>query len=591
MLDKSTANKQIMTRRTFVIQAGSLSLLFVLASRMFYMQFIKKDDYKTLSDKNSIKMILIPPKRGEVFDVNNKIIAKNNSCFKLFLDKNGNPNFSLEIDLIIKILELDADQIKEVQKRVKNGGVRVPAIIADYLDWKQISIIEERRSELKSVFIDAGFTRYYPMDTSMSHLLGYMGRSREEENSPNTIDTNFKVGKTGIERYYETELKGEFNYKRIEVNAYGKYVRELAPSINTPGKNLYINIDSDLQKQTSSYLAPNGCSSIVMDCTNGKLLICNSMPTFDPNKFVNLSAKYWNSLINNPYKPLIDKTIKSLYPPGSIFKIITAIAALEEGIKPDTKVLCTGKAVLGGNKFRCAKRSGHGHLNMIDAIKHSCNTYIYSIAQQIGPDKIIEVAKKFGLGQLTNIDLPGELEGFVPSPEWKNKTHNSKWQLGDTLNLSIGQGFLLTTPIQLTRMIAAIASDGKLFTPQIAQLSPSYTMIDIQQKHIDIIKTALYHTVNSSGGTGYSSRINYNSIEMSGKTGTAQVRGKKNTDDNLNSINISWFNRNHAIFSGYAPSDKPKFAITVYYDHGGGGGASAAPIAKKIMEDVLKKYL
>ncbi|MDG1436674.1 MAG: penicillin-binding protein 2 [Rickettsiaceae bacterium] len=591
MLDKSTANKQIMTRRTFVIQAGSLGLLFVLASRMFYMQFIKKDDYKTLSDKNSIKMILIPPKRGEIFDVNNKIIAKNNSCFKLFLDKNGNPNFSLEIDLIIKILELDSDQIKEVQKRVRNGGVRVPAIIADYLDWKQISIIEERRSELKSVFIDAGFTRYYPMDTSMSHLLGYMGRSREEANSPNTIDMNFKVGKTGIERYYETELKGEFNYKRIEVNAYGKYVRELAPSINTPGKNLYINIDSDLQKQTSSYLAPNGCSSIVMDCTNGNLLICNSMPTFDPNQFVHLSAKYWNSLINNPYKPLIDKTIKSLYPPGSIFKIITALAALEEGIKPETKILCTGKAVLGGNKFRCAKRSGHGYLNMVDAIKYSCNTYIYSIAQQIGPYKIIEVAKKFGLGKLTNIDLPGELAGFVPSPEWKKKKHNSKWQLGDTLNLSIGQGFLLTTPIQLTRMIAAIASDGKLFTPQIAQLPPSYTRIDIQQKNIDIIKTALYHAINSSGGTGYRSRINYNSIKMSGKTGTSQVRGKKNTDDNLNSLNISWLNRNHAIFSGYAPSDKPKFAITVYYDHGGGGGTSAAPIAKKIMTDVLKKYL
>lgn len=591
MLDKHSIDKQIMTRRTFVIGGGKLGLLFVLASRMFYMQFIKKDDYKTLSDKNSIKMILIAPKRGEVFDVNNKIIAKNNSCFKLLLDKNGNPKFSLEIDLIIKILELDQEQIKEVEKRVKMGGRRLPAIVIDYLDWQQISTIEERRSELKSVFIDAGFSRYYPTTLSMAHLLGYMGRSNEDASSPNVIDENFKVGKNGIERYYEKQLRGEFTYKRIEVNAYGKYVRELAPSASIPGENLYLNIDSELQIQTSSYLSPNGCSAIVMDCTNGSLLICNSMPAYDPNQFINLSAKYWKSLINSPYKPLIDKTIKSLYPPGSIFKIITTLAALEEGINPNLKIVCTGKAVLGGNKFRCAKRAGHGPLNMIDAIKYSCNTYIYDIARQIGADKIIEVAKKFGFGEFTNIDLPGELSGFVPSQKWKQERHGSKWQLGDTLNLSIGQGFLLSTPMQLTRMIAAIASNGKLFTPQIVKSEQKHTQIDIKQEHLDIVKTALYHVINSPGGTGYRSRINYKSMQMAGKTATAQVRAKKNTEDNLNSANINWSNRNHAIFTGYAPYNNPKFAIAIYYDHGGGGGTAAAPIAQKIMQDVMQKYL
>jgi penicillin-binding protein 2 len=591
MLDDNILNKQIVTRRTFVIGIGKLSLLFLLAGRMFYMQFIKKDDYKTLSDKNSIKIIVINPKRGEIFDIDGEAIAKNNSCFRLLLDKNGNPKFSVEIDLINKILELDKEQIQEIQNRVKRSGRLVHAIIIDCLDWKQIAIIEERRPELKSVFIDTGFDRYYTNDASTVHILGYMGRPSKAKFLPSLIDKNFKVGKNGIERYYENKLRGEFGHKRIEVNAYGKYVRELGQNTSISGENLYLNIDSILQKKAASYLSPKGCSAIVMDCTNGGILICNSSPGYDPNKFINLSTKYWNSLINNPYRPLIDKTIKSLYPPGSIFKIITTLAALESGINPNDKITCTGGPILGGNKFRCSRRRGHGALNMIDAMKQSCNSYIYGIARQIGADKILEVATKFGFGQRTNIDLPGELSGFIPSQAWKKEKYGTKWSLGDTLNLSIGQGFLLTTPMQLTRMIAAIANNGKLFTPQIVRAEPKYTQIDVRLKHLDIINTALYHTMNSPGGTGYLSRVDYKSMRIAGKTGTAQVQAKKHTADNLSRDDINWKSRNHAIFTGYAPFNAPKFAISIYYDHGGGGGRSAAPIAKKIITDVMKKYL
>jgi penicillin-binding protein 2 len=591
MLDKKTINKQLMTRRTFVIGVGKLSLLFLLAGRMFYMQFIKKNDYKTLSDQNSIKTIILTAKRGEIFDTNNVIIAKNQSCFRLLLDKNGNPKFSLEIDLITEILGLDKEQIEEVQKRIKKGGRRIPTIIIDYLDWKQISIIEERRPELKSVFIDSGLSRYYPMGASGANVLGYMGRPSKEDGDLNFIDESFKVGKSGIENYYETRLRGELGYKRIEVNAYGKYIRELSQNTSSPGESLHLNIDSELQKRALEYLNPKGSSAIVMDCTNGQVIISSSAPTYDPNQFLKLSSNYWQSLINDPYKPLIDKTIKSLYPPGSIFKIITVIAALEAGINPDHKIICTGQPFLGGNRFRCAHRSGHGPVDMNDAIKYSCNSYLFDIARRIGADKIIEVAHKFKLGERTNIDLPGELAGFVPSREWKKERHNDKWQLGDTLNLAIGQGFLLTTPMQLARMIAAIASNGKLFTPQIVKSEPQYTQINIKQEHLDIIKNTLYDTINTHGGTGYFSQINYKSLKMAGKTGTAQVQAKKHADDDLSRDNINWESRNHAIFAGYAPFDNPKYAVAVYYDHGGGGGRSAAPIAKRIMEDVLKKYM
>ena len=250
MLDKNTINKQVMTRRTFAIGAGKFSLLFLLAGRMFYMQFIKKDDYRTLSDKNRIKMMVINPTRGEIFDVNKKLIAKNNSCFRLLLDKNGNTKFLLEVELVAEILELDNEQIKEIQKRVRRGGRRIPAIIIDCLDWQQIAVIEERHSELKSIFVDTGFERYYPTGISTAHLLGYLGRPRKkDDSSPNFIDENFKVGKNGIERYYQDVLCGKFGYKRIEVNAHGKYVRELSHNASVAGNDLHLNIDSDLQKK------------------------------------------------------------------------------------------------------------------------------------------------------------------------------------------------------------------------------------------------------------------------------------------------------------------------------------------------------
>lgn len=591
LLNKHLAEKQLIARRTFIIGAGKIGLLFLLAGRMFFMQFLKKDEYKTLSDNNRIKTILLSPARGKIIDINDKVIVKNITCFRLLLDKNGNPNFASEVDLIAEILELDEDQKKEVKKQMKRGGRRVPSILIDCLEWKDVAIIEERKSDLKSLFVDTGFSRYYNFGPSASHIVGYLGRPDAKKGQLLKLaDESFKNGKNGIEKYYEDTLRGEFGFKRIEVNAKGLYVRELGKSQSLAGKNLELNIDIELQKKIFDYLNPQGCSAIAMDCTNGAVLISASSPGFDPNQFNKLSSKYWKSLIENPYKPLVNKVVSSLYPPGSIFKVITFIAALEHGISPEEKIYCSGGPVLGGNRFRCARSRGHGSLNMIDAFKHSCNSYIYAIAKQVGADKIIEVAKRFGFGSITGIDLPGEYAGFVPTKAWKKQKYGTSWTLGDTLNLAIGQGFLLCTPIQLARMSAAIASNGKLFTPKVAKGETEYKQIEIKSEHLDVIKTALYLTMNSRGGTGYLSSINYKSMKIAGKTGTAQVQAKKNTYDNLNRSDIAWKSRNHAIFSGYVPFQNPKYAISVYYDHGGGGGRAAAPIAKKIALDILSKY-
>lgn len=586
MLDNNILHNQLISRRTFIIGAGKLGLVFLLACRLFYMQFIKKDEYKTLSDKNRIRIVVIPSLRGKILDRNGKILAQNQPCFKLLLEKSGNPQYLQEIEFVSKLLELDDDQKSDLIQKVKKASNSMPAIVIDYLEWKELAVIEEQKNMLKSIFVDIGYNRHYPLGKDAAHVIGYIGRSNTDTS---TIDYNFKVGLHGIEKSYEEDLKGQFGYKQLEVNAKGKFVRSIAKSDTIDGTDVELNIDSEIQTLLTQLLSPFGASAVLMNCENGAVLGLNSAPNFEPNNFNQLSSKYWNSLTSNPYYPLINKAIQSTYPPGSVFKIITALAALAKGFDPDKKISCTGGPMLGGNSFRCAKKGGHGLINLQDALKYSCNSYIFEVAKNIGIDSIIDMAKKFEFGQKTGIDLPGEKNGFVPTRDWKYSKTGEKWSLGDTLNMSIGQGFLLATPIQLARMISAIASNGKLFTPKILRDKETiFSKLDIPQSHLEFIKSALYRATNEIGGTSYFCRLDYEGNKMSGKTGTAQVQSKKNANDDLSRANIALHRRNHAIFIGYAPDINPKYAVSIYYDHGGSGGAAAAPIARKVLELALK---
>lgn len=588
MLNEDNLQNQRISRRSFIIGAGKVGLFALLGCRLFYMQFIKKDEYKTLSDKNRIRIIAIPPVRGQIFDCQNNLIAKNNSCFHLFLEKGGMPGYKKEIEFLAEILDLDDEQKSELNRSVRRASYKTPAIIIEALERGHLSIIEERISEFQSIFVDTGYIRYYPYGPHCTHILGYLAKSSNvsEDATPDMTD-QFKLGTSGIEKYYNDRLIGRFGHKRLEVNAFGKYVRSISEIESTAGEDIYLGIDAELQQKTQNLLSPQGSSVVLMDCKTGAIKSMNSSPNFDPNEFDKLSQKYWNELITNPYKPLINKSLHSLYPPGSIFKIVVILAALEEGHDPSEKVLCTGGPALGGNSFRCARRSGHGYINLGEAVKGSCNSYIYHLAKEIGADKIIDMAVRLGFGAKTSIDLPNEKSGFVPSKEWKKSRWGSRWTLGDTLNLSIGQGFLLATPLQIVRMISVIASGGKLFTPQILQSSPEYEIVNVDQKHLKTVQSYLYRVVNEPGGTGYRNRIDVNGALMAGKTGTAQVQAKKNAADNLSRQDIAWHRRNHSIFAGYAPFDNPQYAICVYYDHGGDGGRAAAGVAKQVMELAL----
>lgn len=585
---------KLISRRVFLVGLGKLSLLSILAAKMGYMQLIKNEEYKILSNKNCINLIPILPIRGSIVDIRGKFVAINKRCFRLIINKEKSKRCQKELASIVKLLKLSNEEKQILVKRVHSANLHDSIVVINKLSWKQISLIEEQKPYFKFIFIIVFYSRFYPLEYSLSHLLGYIKQLDKKEKQE--LNLNFKyqdlyVGKAGLEKYYENSLRGVLGYKKVEVNALGYCVKEIARVDSVSGINIHLNIDSSLQEKVYQYSKQKCSSVIVMDCNNGNILVILSTPTFNPNSFNKLSKDDWNSLLNNPYKPLINRAIQSAYPAGSVFKIITALAALENGISPLRTFNCKGHSIIKSNNFRCNRKEGHGFLDMIGAIKHSCNSYIYELARIIGPDAIIDVAKKFGFGKLTMIDLPGESAGFIPSKKWKEKKLGSKWTIGDTLNLSIGQGFLLVTPIQLIRFTSAIANNGILYTPKIVKNNSSSSKINIKEEHLILLREAMYQVVNVPGGTAYSSRIIYKNQQIAGKTGTIQVQAKSHAKDDLSKESISWIKRNHSLFVGFGPYNQPKYSILVFVEHGGDGSKLAAPIASKIMQEVFIKYL
>ncbi|RYE06352.1 MAG: penicillin-binding protein 2 [Rickettsiaceae bacterium] len=592
MLNKEIIRLQVISRRTFIIIITKLGLLSLLATRMFYLQFIKKDEYKTLSDKNRITTVATIPTRGEIYDTEGIALVLNKNKFRLLFNKSKNQDYQQELIQLCDILKVSQEQQLLITKKCLSADLNTAITIMDQLTWHQISILEENTPYLSSFFIDTVQSRLYYQDSSVSHLLGYVGQVNQEEIKKSAIkNKDYIVGKAGLEKYYEETLCGSIGHKQLEVNAHGRYIREILDVPSIPGNNLHLNIDIELQQKAWSYLNMNGCSAIVIDSSNGNILLCLSAPGFESNNFNKLSSKYWNDLINDPFKPLINKVVQSSYPPGSAFKLITILAALEAGYCATKIINCVaGVSATGNNSFRCWNKHGHGQLDMFGALKHSCNSYMYEISRLIGPERIILMAKKFGFGIKTDIDLPNEVRGLVPSKKWKKSRFKAEWTLGDTFNIAIGQGYLLTTPIQMARFCASIASDGKLYTPHIAKQESSFSQIDIDPSHINILKQAMYQAVNTSGGTAYLSENIRSSFKIAGKTGTAQVQAKLHKNDDLSREGISWKRKNHASFIGFGPYNNPRFAIAVHVDHGGGGGKVAVPIASKIMNDLLSKY-
>ena len=602
---KDSSRFKSFSRRVAFLGGGKVLLLSLLAGRMYQLQVIESDKYKTLADENRINLRLLPPPRGTIVDRYGRALAVNQENYRVTLVAEQVNDINTMLDTLSGIISLEDYERHRILREVRRRRGFVPVTVRANLDWRDVSRIEVNAPDLPGLSIEVGQSRQYPFAEDFAHVLGYVSAVSEKEvtGDPLLELPGFKVGKNGVERVFDLNLRGKAGNTQVEVNAVGRVIRELSRQEGQPGVDLRLTIDRDLQKLAADRLKEEkSASAVILDIHNGDVLALSSVPGFDPNEFVTgLSSKTWRRLINDPYAPLTNKAISGLYAPGSTFKMVVALAALEARIvAPDHRVFCRGHTQLGNARFHCWKRHGHGWQDMYDAHQNSCDVYFYDIAKRIGIDRIAAMATRFGLGTKTGIELPSEKGGVIPTRAWKKALIGTAWQQGETLISGIGQGFILTTPLQLAVMTARIANGGKAVLPRLIRAAevdgkeeePVFKDLGISKRSLDVVREGMNRVTNVQQGTAYRARISEEGMEMSGKTGTAQVRriSKAERDTRvLKNHERPWRERDHALFVGYAPSDNPRYAVSVIVEHGGGGSKVAAPIARDLLLATQKR--
>lgn len=590
-MPKDNEKQLIFTRRSLIFGGMQLAALSALAGRLYYLQFINAEKYTALSENNRIKLQLVAPARGNILDRKGAPLAISNTNYRLFIDYSTITQQALKstIENLKTLLVIPEKKLKALES-VKVSTASMPDMIKEHLTWDEVSLIELHMMDLSGVTVDIGQIRYYPLQDEAAHLLGYLGAVTEDELSeddpPLMRLPDFKIGKNGVEKMMEDRLRGTAGIRQLEVNVHGMPVREIGKTDSKPGENIKLTIDADLQKYAADLVKEQSAGVVVMEVDTGNVLAMVSMPAFDPNIFsTGISSDYWKELSNDKKSPLLNKAITGQYPPGSTFKMVVGMAAMEaKVINPETTVFCPGYFYLGNHKFNCWKAGGHGTVHYHEAIQQSCDTFFYTTAQKLGTEKIVDMAHRCGLGELHDIGLISEKSGNIPTPEWKMKRFKQRWSGGDTINYGIGQGFVLATPLQLAVMIARLAGNKKveprLYVPA-GEEHPEFESLGLSPELMRVNIEAMSAVVNVQHGTAYSKRISDPRFMMGGKTGTSQV--KKILQRGQNQNLIPWEGRHHALFVGFAPVDNPKYACSVAIEHGGGGGEAAAPVARDVL--------
>jgi penicillin-binding protein 2 len=590
---------KIYTSRTFVIIGIQLFFFFILAIRLFILQTFQFEKYKNKSEENRIQTIPIPPLRGNIIDRNGRKFTSNRDSYRVLLYRYKGYDEEV-INRLASILEISSKEKEKIFKNLKKNKHRPVISLFDNLTWDELSKIEFNYYRLNGIAIESGHIRQYPFNDKSAHLLGYVSIPTEKE-VPKQIKKrelylhpDYRLGKTGIEKFFEKEITGIEGFRNVEVNAYGVPLREIFVKKAQAGKDIKLTVDLNLQNYISERMKGLRGAVVVMNVNSGEILAMVSAPTYNPNEFVEgISQEYWSELINNKAKPLNNKAVSAIYPPGSTFKPIVALAGLNKGWEGEKKIDCRGKTWLNKRVFHCWEERGHGKTDLIKAIMKSCNIYFARLSLFTGIDDISAMAHKFGIGEQFNISLPDVKNGLMPDRPWKKKRFNDVWVRGDTVNTGIGQGFTLATPLQLAVMTSRIANGGYPVYPFIvynserretnAELFNEEPMV--KKEYIDLVKKGMYNVVNKRGGTAYWSRIRKpKDFKMSGKTGTAQVIAKKKKDymeENGKELKEEF--RNHGLFIGFAPYEEPEYAISVVIEHGGGGSVSAAPVARDVL--------
>ncbi|WP_372095866.1 penicillin-binding protein 2 [Tistrella mobilis] len=618
---------RLITRRTLLLGGAQLALTGVLGARMWYLQVAEADRYKTLADDNRISLRLLAPPRGRIFDRDGRPLALNRENYRLLVVPEQAADLEQVLSQLAQLVELPEDVqarvVREAERRRRFSALPV----RDNLTWDEVAKVEVNGPDLAGVMIDVGLAREYPMGATMAHIIGYVGAPAEKDldGDPLLELPDFRIGKSGIERAAEPRLRGRAGTIRVEVNAYGREIRELDRAEGVPGDDVQLTIDADLQTFTTARLAFDSAAAVVMDIHSGDILAAASVPTFDPMLFDRgISMADWTELTSNPRAPLINKALGGQYPPGSTFKMVVALAALEAGVIPrDHTVFCPGHLDMGDNRFHCWRRGGHGEVGVVEAIAQSCDVFFYDIARRVGIDAIAAMGQRFGLGHRLQIGLPGERPGLMPTKDWKMAARGRGWTQGETLIAGIGQGYVLTTPLQLAVMTARLANGGRAVVPRLyreiddaraagAQLwnvaaSAAGTGLDpavplpesgiqladtmgIDRSHMELVLEGMRRVVNNRRGTAHKAAIEDPAYAYAGKTGTAQVRRitrAERDSGRYKAADVPWLERDHALFVGYAPLGAPRYACSCIIEHGGSGSGVAAPVVADILRATI----
>ena len=591
-------------RRALFMGGCMAATMAVLAGRMRYLGIDQSDAFSLLAEQNRVNIQLLPPARGLILDRNGKLIAGNEQTYRVVITREGAGDVDLVLNRLSHLIPLTQEDLTRVLKDMAKNPAFVPIPVADRLSWEEFSSISLNAPALPGVTPDVGLSRLYPRDTDFAHVVGYVGPVSEkdlegiENPDPLLHIPKFQIGKIGVEKWTEDVLRGSAGNRKIEVNHVGRIMRELERAEGQSGADLTLTLDADLQNFLQIRLGDQSAACVVMDVQNGDIMGAVSAPSFNPNLFVRgISNADYRALMDNDHRPLANKVAQGAYPPGSTFKIVTALAALADGqIDTDTTVSCPGYLDFGGRKFHCWKSGGHGKVDLARALAESCDVFFYDVAQKVGIEKISEMGKTMGLGQRHDLPMSAITEGILPTKEWKQARFNQDWRIGDTINASIGQGYVLASPLQLAVMTARVAT-GRLVVPRLVKAVDGVEVaiaealpLGMETSHLQTVRAGMDQVVNGQHGTSYAARIDNVAMLMAGKSGTSQVRNISAAEREtgvVDNVDRPWKDRDHALFVAYAPADAPRYAVAVVVEHGGGGSLAAAPIARDALLRVM----
>ena len=588
------------TRRAALLGGAMGSIIGILGLRMRKMQVEQADQYRTLAEGNSVKIRLIPPARGLIHDRNGVLIAGNEQNYRVTITRESTDDLERTIAALQELIPISDEEALDLLSELRRRPPTVPVTVADQLSWEEFSRLAVNAPALPGVTPEVGLSRAYPQGPDFAHVIGYVGPvsdydlGRIDDPDPLLRIPKFQLGKLGIEAKYEERLRGQAGQRRVEVNSGGREMRELGRQEGDPGGNLQLTLDHALQNFALARLGEESAAAVVMDVTNGDVMAIASAPSFDPNLFVRgISSADYRALTEDDHRPLADKTVQGQYPPGSTYKMVVALAGLEAGIiGPGDTEYCPGHFTVSGRRFHCWKRGGHGTVNLAKSLEQSCDVFYYELAMKVGIEKMSEMAKRLGIGVRHDLPMSAVREGLAPTKEWKEERYGQPWQIGDSINASIGQGFVLATPLQLAVMTSRIAS-GREIAPRLVRAIDGVELpqteapeLGLSAAGLDQVRRGMFQVVNGSSGTARGSMIAAKEWRMAGKTGTSQVRNitaAERARGVVSNEDLPWKRRDHALFVCFAPFDAPRYAVAVVVEHGGGGSTAAAPIARDIM--------